>query len=396
MKPADNRAVSALFRVFGGAEPPVVADTQALANCRGMNAHETRVLAILIPLTVLVAIGEWMIRPPGLILLAAPAAFFVLQFLPFLFRAKSPSSQWFLWLGACTIWAIFRRHADGVVGVTAYVWLGIGAMNLAAACVLDWRASMRWSGKGGMLWRSFLVVALHAVALGIGFKFGWAWALACGAAIAAAGCWAVLNPYCQWLGPVECTTDLPEILITIDDGPDPHDTLVLLDLLDCYQRKAIFFMIGGKVRAHPELAREVVRRGHEIGNHTLSHPQASFWCAGPWRTHREISGCQQIIGEVTGIAPRWFRAPVGHRNLFTHPVASALGLQVMAWNRRGFDAVEKDAGKVLARILPDLSSGDIVLLHESTPVAAEVLGGVLVAAAGESGPSRGGQASAPG
>ena len=56
----------------------------------------------------------------------------------------------------------------------------------------------------------------------------------------------------------------------------------------------------------------------------------------------------------------------------------------MAWNRRGFDAVEKDAGKVLARILPDLSPGDIVLLHEATPIAAEVLEGVLA--------SRGGQA----
>ena len=136
-------------------------------------------------------------------------------------------------------------------------------------------------------------------------------------------------------------------------------------------------MIGEKVRAHPELAREVIRRGHEIGNHTLTHPQASFWCAGPWRTRREIAGCQQIIEEITGIKPRWFRAPVGHRNLFTHPVATDLGLRVMAWNRRGFDAVEKDAEKVLARILPDLSPGDIVLLHEATPIAAEVLRGVL-------------------
>ena len=373
----DNRAVSALFRVFGGAEPPVIADTRALADCRGMHGHETRVLAILVPLTVLVAIGEWLTRPLGMILLALPAAFLVLQLLPFLFQAKSPSTQWFLWLSACTIWAVFRRHAEGVVGVFAYVWLGIAVMNFAAAGVLGWRVSMRWSGNAGVVWRMFLFIIPHLMAVGIGFKFGWPWAILCGAGIAGFFCWAVLNPYSRILGPVRCSNDDEQVLITIDDGPDPHDTPVLLDLLDRCQTKAVFFMIGEKVRAHPELAREVVRRGHEIGNHTITHPQASFWCAGPWRTNREIAGCQKLIEEITGTKPRWFRAPVGHRNLFTHPVAGALGLQVVAWNRRGFDAVEKDSEKVLARILPDLSSGDIVLLHEATPIAAEVLGGVL-------------------
>ncbi|MEX1115730.1 MAG: polysaccharide deacetylase family protein [Akkermansiaceae bacterium] len=166
-------------------------------------------------------------------------------------------------------------------------------------------------------------------------------------------------------------------MITIDDGPDPYDTPVLLDLLDRHQTKAVFFMIGLKVLEHPELAREVVRRGHQIGNHTLTHPQASFWCAGPWRTRREIAECQRVIEEVTGTRPRWFRAPVGHRNFFTHPIARALGLEVMAWNRRGFDAVEKDVQKVLARILPNLQAGDIVLLHEATPIAGKVLAGVL-------------------
>jgi hypothetical protein len=285
--------------------------------------------------------------------------------------------QWRLWFASCVGWAILRRESGGIVGLLSYIWIAMAVMSLAAVVVLAWQPSMRWSGKPGVAWRMFLLVAVHIAAVGIGFKFGWPWAILCGAGIAALFCWAVLNPYSQILGPVYCTTDFEVPLITIDDGPDPHDTPILLDLLDRYQTKAIFFMIGEKVRAHPELVREVIRRGHEIGNHTLTHPQASFWCAGPSRTRREIAGCQQIIEEVTGTKPRWFRAPVGHRNLFAHPVATDLGLRVMAWNRRGFDAVEKDAGKVLARILSDLSPGDIVLLHESTPVAAEVLGGVL-------------------
>ncbi|RYD17642.1 MAG: polysaccharide deacetylase family protein, partial [Verrucomicrobiaceae bacterium] len=195
--------------------------------------------------------------------------------------------------------------------------------------------------------------------------------------IAAVVCRSILDPGCQWLGTVYRTTTEDEILITIDDGPDPHDTPLLLDLLDKHDTKAIFFMIGEKVRAHPDLAREVIRRGHEIGNHTFTHPQGSFWCAGPWRTRREIAACQQVIEEATGKKPRLFRAPVGHRNLFTHPVCAVLGLDVMGWNRRGYDAVEKDADRVLARILPEMSRGDIVLLHEATPIAEQVVGRVL-------------------
>lgn len=380
MNPPDNRAVSALFRVFGGPEPPVVAEARDFATRRGMHCHEFRAFATLVPFTVLVALGEWLVRTLGLtagVLLAVPFTFFALNILPFILGARSQSMQWWLWLASCVIWGWFRRGADGIVGLLAYAWLGIGIMNFAASCVLDWRTTMRWSGASGIIWRMSLLVAVHLSAVGIGFRFGWPWAILCGVGIAGFFCWAVLNPYSQILGRVCCSNDGDRILITIDDGPDPHDTPLLLELLDRHQTKAIFFMIGEKVRAHPELAREVVRRGHEIGNHTLTHPAGSFWCAGPWRTQREIAGCQQVIEEITGVKPRWFRAPVGHRNLFTHPVANDLSLQVMAWNRRGFDAVEKDAVKVLARILPGLSHGDIVLLHEATPIAAEVLGGVL-------------------
>jgi peptidoglycan/xylan/chitin deacetylase (PgdA/CDA1 family) len=400
MNPNDNRAVSALFRVFGVAEPSVVAEAHDFATRRGMHRHEFRVLATLVPLTALLAAGDWLagrLGPVVGILLAFPVTFFALGILPFLFTARSEIMQWRMWFASCLGWSIYRHDAGGIVGLICYVWIAMGVMSLAAVVVLAWQASMRWSGKPGVAWRMFLLVSAHLAAVGIGFKFGWPWAIGCGAVIAAFFCWAVLNPYSQILGPIYQTTDFEVPLITIDDGPDPHDTPILLDLLDRYQIHAIFFMIGEKVRAHPELAREVISRGHEIGNHTLTHPQASFWCAGPWRTRREIAGCQQVMKEVIGIKPRWFRAPVGHRNFFTHPVAAALGLRVMAWNRRGFDAVEKDAEKVLARILPDLSPGDIVLLHESTPIAAELLGGVLEKASSISPPSVGdGKAAKPG
>ena len=289
--------------------------------------------------------------------------------------------QWRMWLGLGVLWAVFHRDAGGISGCIAWGWIVLCGLNIAAFVMLGFRRSMEWIGKPGIAWRALWLLGIHLAVVCAGWCWGWWWAVAGGAMVAALGCWAILRPRCQWLGPVTCGTGDRSILITIDDGPDPHDTPVLLDLLDRYEVKALFFMIGEKVAAYPELAREVVRRGHEIGNHTMTHPQASFWCAGPWRTRREIAECQVVIEEVVGVAPRWFRAPVGHRNLFTHPVAGLLGLKVMAWNRRGFDAVEQDAGKVLARILTDLAPGDIVLVHEATPIAAEVLAGVLLAAA---------------
>ncbi len=377
-----NRAVSTLFRAFGGVDRPAAADKQVPTDQPAMHRGETLAFAILIPLTVLIALGDPLIArlgPVAGVLLSPPLAFLALNILPFLFAGKSPRFQWQLWFAACVAWAVFHADRGGLVGLFSYLWIAVAVMTLAGGLVLTWRTMIAVAGKTGVALRLALIVLLHLAAVAAGFRFGWPIALVCGELIAAGFCWAVLSPRSQWLGPVYQSTDADRILITIDDGPDPHDTPRLLDLLDRHQTKAIFFMIGEKVRAHPELAREVVRRGHEIGNHTQTHPQAWFWCAGPAATRREIVECQLVIEEVTGTKPRWFRAPVGHRNLFTHPIASELGLRVMAWNRRGYDAVEKDPQKVLARILPGLRRGDIVLLHEATPIAEQVLEGILSA-----------------
>lgn len=339
-----------------------------------MHIGEWKFLSVWMPLTVFVALGDWLCRCFGVmagVLLTLPLGFIALNVLPFVLNGRNPVSQWRLWLSACTLWAIWRVWDGGAVGVFACSWIGIFILNSAAfvpsVC------------KNSNAWRLAWFIIAHVAAILAGCLFGWWWAFAAGALIAAWYCLAVLRPSCQWLGPVRCRTDGDEILITIDDGPDPHDTPRLLDLLDRHQTKAVFFMIGEKVEAHPDLAREVLRRGHEIGNHTMHHPQATFWCAGPTRTRREIAGCQEVIERITGYKPRLFRAPVGQRNLFTHPVAAALGLEVMAWSRRGFDAVETDAEKVIERIVTKLSPGDIVLVHEVTPIAEQVLAGVLSA-----------------
>lgn len=378
----DNRAVSALFRVFGGAGEVPVADAYLPTKWRGMHRGENAALSTLIPLTVLVAIAHGLVGLLGFFLglaLAVPATFLALNVLPFILAGKHPLIQWQLWFCLLVAWAVWHHHTAGLVGFFAYLWIAIAVMSLAGLFVIAWQRAMNWKGTPGIIWRMSLLVMLHVLAVISAVFWGWSLAVLGGTMIAAFYCYAVLSPSSQWLGPVYLRTDRPQILITIDDGPDPHDTPILLDLLDHYQTKAIFFMIGEKIRTYPELAREVIRRGHEIGNHTMTHPQASFWMAGPWRTKREIVECQKIIEETTGVRPRWFRAPVGHRNFCTHPITSLLGLRVMAWNRRGFDAIAADAKPVLARMIPYLSPGDIVLIHESTPIAESVLEGILAA-----------------
>ena len=80
---------------------------------------------------------------------------------------------------------------------------------------------------------------------------------------------------------------------------------------------------------------------------------------------------------ATGQKPRWFRAPVGHRNWFTHPVCHELGMEVVAWKHRAFDTVRRDVPGIVRCLTTGVKDGDILLLHEGTPVAKEVVAGVL-------------------
>ena len=219
------------------------------------------------------------------------------------------------------------------------------------------------------------VLSTLAVLLPLCLPFAWRHSTASGLCVLAAMflahaalLYATLRPNNQLFGPV--TTGFPspgldEVWLTIDDGPDPHDTPRLLDLLDAADAKATFFVRGDRSRAHPELLREILRRGHRLGNHTETHPQATFWCLGPGRMAREIAVCNAIIQDITAQPPRLFRAPVGMVNPFVHPAARAHGLRLIGWSARGFDGVSGTTpAEVVRRILSNLRPGGIVLLHE--------------------------------
>ena len=179
-----------------------------------------------------------------------------------------------------------------------------------------------------------------------------------------------------------------EIALTFDDGPDPHITPLVLDLLDRHHAKASFFCVGSKVSAHPDVVREIVRRGHSVENHSMHHSKF-FGFLGFRRLRTELQSAQDAIATVTGRAPEFFRSPMGIRNPFVDPVVTRLGLTYITWTRRGFDTVSRQPHAVLARLLRGLAAGDVLLLHDrqaraGKPPVLEVLPALLetVSAAG--------------
>lgn len=235
------------------------------------------------------------------------------------------------------------------------------------------------------------VGGVHVAALAAAAAVPGAWPWALGAVVLSHGVVTglTLRPRTQWLGPN--LVRLPasqarqgEVAITIDDGPDPQVTPAVLDILDAHDARASFFCIGAQVARHPELAREIVRRGHAIENHSAQH-RHNFALLGPRGYREELLAGQRLIQDATGILPRYFRAPAGFRNPFLWEELRAAELRLASWTRRGFDTRDGDAARVLGRLTRNLAAGDILLLHDGhsaltpqgRPVVLDVLPALL-------------------
>ena len=249
----------------------------------------------------------------------------------------------------------------------------------------------RW--RPSPLVRASLGLHAGALALVLARPSAWPWALgavlADHALLTAAG----LTPRSALLGPnwtrlPDAAAGRRELAITLDDGPDPRITPRVLDLLDERGAKATFFCIGERVQRHAEIAREMVRRGHAVENHSQRHVN-HFSLLGPRSLVAEIERAQDTIGITTGQHPLFFRAPAGLRSPFLDPVLSRLGLRLASWTRRGFDTVSTRTEAVLGKLTRGLAAGDILLLHDGraaltgtgVPVILEVLPRLLDALA---------------
>lgn len=153
------------------------------------------------------------------------------------------------------------------------------------------------------------------------------------------------------------------LALTFDDGPDPCYTPQILDLLAAHGARATFFVVGRKVRNHPELVRRMVAEGHEVGNHTFSHLHA--WLTWPHKVWTEIEEGERAIEEVTGQRPRYFRPPWGAFNLFSGLVALRR-YRVVLWSCEVRDwAPGATSSQVAEAVLAQAGAGEIVDLHDS-------------------------------
>ena len=166
------------------------------------------------------------------------------------------------------------------------------------------------------------------------------------------------------------------VSLTFDDGPHPELTPRVLALLERYQATASFFCVGEKARAHPELVREIARRGHSVENHTYRHSHA-FALFSVSLLRREVESAQAVVAAITGRAPQFFRAPVGFRSPLLELVLARVGLRYVSWTRRGFDTAKADPARVLARLTRGLAAGDVLLLHDNLPGSLTILPALL-------------------
>ncbi|GEM_PF-91809 len=167
----------------------------------------------------------------------------------------------------------------------------------------------------------------------------------------------------QWLGATDWRgrADTASVALTFDDGPSA-DTERILEVLRAYDLKATFFMLGRQVELFPETARRVAADGHEIGNHSYSHPIYLFRGAGA--TRRQLERAQEIIATVTGAQPRLARPPCGVRTPAYFAAAAKLGLRTVQWDVAGFDWKERTSKEIADSVLQGATAGSIILLHD--------------------------------
>jgi peptidoglycan/xylan/chitin deacetylase (PgdA/CDA1 family) len=152
----------------------------------------------------------------------------------------------------------------------------------------------------------------------------------------------------------------PAIALTFDDGPS-ESTPALLELLAKHDVPATFFMCGNNVRRCSPIARSVGAAGHEIGNHTESHPRFDFHSSE--FMYREMALAQESILQSTGVTPRLFRAPYGVRWFGLRSAQQRLNLTGVMWTVIGRDW-KWPAPKISSLLIDGASNGAVFCLHD--------------------------------
>jgi peptidoglycan/xylan/chitin deacetylase (PgdA/CDA1 family) len=162
------------------------------------------------------------------------------------------------------------------------------------------------------------------------------------------------------------------ICLTFDDGPDPVHTPRLLDVLKEYKAPATFFVIGQHAERYPELIRRIVAEGHAMGNHSFTHSEPSATSTQKLLT--EVRKTREILLGLTGQAPAIFRPPKGKLTANKLWALWRAGQTVVLWNADPKDYASQSTEEVRTWFEKNpLRAGNLVLMHDNQPFAADVL-----------------------
>jgi peptidoglycan/xylan/chitin deacetylase (PgdA/CDA1 family) len=152
------------------------------------------------------------------------------------------------------------------------------------------------------------------------------------------------------------------VALTIDDGPHPTYTPMLLDLLAQYKVPATFSVIGLQVNEWPRLVQRIVAEGHQISDHTVTHP-LNLPRLPAARIKEEISGGHDRIAQATGVAPKYFRSPGGAWSPQILDTAGAQGMVCIDWQVDPRDWARPGTHSITSTLL-GAKAGDILLCHD--------------------------------
>lgn len=137
----------------------------------------------------------------------------------------------------------------------------------------------------------------------------------------------------------------------------------MLDLFDDYQIKVTFFLDGMWLKDHEDIAREMIKRGHEIGNHAYSHPDLSK--KSNQAIHSEIVKTEKLINKL-GVHSQLFAPPSGSYDQRVVEIADKLNMKVVLWTLDTVDWKKPSAEQIVGRIVPNLTNGALILMHPTS------------------------------
>lgn len=177
----------------------------------------------------------------------------------------------------------------------------------------------------------------------------------------------------------EVATEENVVAISFDASWGAEYTLHILDILDQYQVKTTFFLVNIWLEDYPDLAAEIVARGHEIGLHSVSHPH--FTELSDEQIITELTENAAAIKEITGFSPCLFRPPFGDYNNRVIELTQSCGYIPIQWSVDSLDWYDLSADEIVSRVMKKMSAGDIVLFHNNGLHTAEALPTILEQAA---------------